>query len=65
MKIPLPGFAFPATSGILNIFTASFPIWTVITERIMTKDFLNIMIKSLLSCLRETVIMSKENRKAY
>ncbi len=34
-------------------------------ERNMHKGFVNIMIKSVLSGLKETIIMSKENRKAY
>jgi hypothetical protein len=34
-------------------------------ERDMNKGFINIMIKSLLAGFKETMIMSKENRKAY
>ena len=34
-------------------------------ERDMNKGFVNILIKSILSGLKETMIMSKENRKAY
>jgi len=34
-------------------------------ERNMNKGFINIIIKSVLSGLKETMIMSKENRKAY
>jgi uncharacterized protein YaaN involved in tellurite resistance len=31
----------------------------------MNKGFVNIIIKSVLSGLKETMIMSKENKKAY
>jgi len=34
-------------------------------ERNMNKGFINIIIKSVLSGLKETMIMSRENRKAY
>lgn len=34
-------------------------------KRDMTKGFLNVLIKSLLNGLKETMIMSKENRKEY
>jgi len=34
-------------------------------ERDMNKGFVNIIIKSVLSGLKETMIMSKENKKAY
>jgi hypothetical protein len=34
-------------------------------DRDMNKGFVNIMIKSLLAGLKETMIMSKENKKAY
>ncbi len=34
-------------------------------ERDMNKGFINIIIKSVLSGLKETMIMSKENKKAY
>lgn len=34
-------------------------------ERDMNKGFVNVLIKSLLNGLKETMIMSKENRKAY
>ena len=34
-------------------------------ERDMNKGFVNVVIKSLLNGLKETMIMSKENRKAY
>jgi len=34
-------------------------------ERDMNKGFVNILIKSVLSGLKETMIMSKENKKAY
>ena len=34
-------------------------------ERDMTKGFVNVMIKSILNGLKETMIMNKENRKAY
>jgi hypothetical protein len=34
-------------------------------ERDMNKGFINIIIKSVLSGLKETMIMSKENRKTY
>jgi hypothetical protein len=34
-------------------------------ERNMNKGFINIVIKSVLSGLKETIIMSKENKKAY
>lgn len=34
-------------------------------DRDMNKGFINIMIKSLLAGFKETMIMSKENRKAY
>jgi Domain of Unknown Function (DUF748) len=34
-------------------------------DRDMNKGFINIMIKSLLAGFKETIIMSKENRKAY
>jgi hypothetical protein len=33
--------------------------------RDMNKGFINIILKSLLNGLKETMIMSKENRKAY
>jgi hypothetical protein len=36
-----------------------------IIERDMNKGFVNVVIKSLLNGLKETMIMSKENRKAY
>lgn len=35
------------------------------TKRDMNRGFVNVVIKSLLSGLKETMIMSKENRKAY
>jgi hypothetical protein len=35
------------------------------TERDLTKSFVNVMIKSLLNGLKETMIMNKENRKDY
>jgi hypothetical protein len=34
-------------------------------ERNMNKGFINIIIKSVLSGLKETILMSKENKKAY
>jgi hypothetical protein len=34
-------------------------------ERDVTKGFVNVVIKSMLNGLKETMIMSKENRKAY
>lgn len=34
-------------------------------ERDMTKGFVNVLIKSMLNGLKETMIMSKENRKTY
>jgi uncharacterized membrane protein len=34
-------------------------------ERDMHKSFVNITIKSLLAGLKETVLMSKENKKAF
>ena len=34
-------------------------------ERDMNKGFVNILIKSVLGGLKETMIMSKENKKAY
>ena len=34
-------------------------------ERDMNKSFVNILIKSILAGLKETVLMSKENKKAY
>ena len=34
-------------------------------ERDMNKGFLNVIIKSIMNGLKETMIMSKENRKAY
>lgn len=34
-------------------------------DRDMNKGFINIIIKSLLAGFKETVVMSKENRKAY
>ncbi|MDH4296131.1 MAG: hypothetical protein OEV74_07640, partial [Cyclobacteriaceae bacterium] len=34
-------------------------------ERDLTKGFINVLIKSVLNGLKETMIMSKENRRAY
>lgn len=34
-------------------------------ERDMNKSFINVIIKSILNGLKETMIMSKENKKAH
>ena len=66
-KSSLLAFAANTAVNEANPVSANRPARTVSyhADRNMNKGFVNILIKSLLSGLKETMIMSKENRKAY
>jgi len=66
-KSSLLAFAANTAVNEANPVSEDRPARTVSyhADRNMNKGFVNILIKSLLSGLKETMIMSKENRKAY
>ena len=66
-KSSLLAFAANTAVNEANPVSADRPARTVSyhADRNMNKGFVNILIKSLLSGLKETMIMSKENRKAH
>jgi hypothetical protein len=61
--------AFAANTALQNSNPASGKdparVVAFSAERDMHKSFVNLVIKSVLNGLKETVIMSKENRKTY